>query len=172
MTETLRPTRREGDKVWCPDPRHVWQLGVVVEDDGEKLHVLLPDADAEVPFTVEQVHPYDPSHSLDLTNVAEMDNLHEAPLLALLRRRYLDDKIYTYTGDILISINPYKNIPMLYHFPEVEAREKRDNPVPHVYSTAHGAYYAMMKDGTCQSILVSGESGAGKTEASKYIMRV
>ncbi|CAI5704463.1 unnamed protein product [Peronospora effusa] len=166
-----RTTRREGEKVWCPDPRNVWQLGVVVEDDGEKLHVLLPDADTEEQFTFEQVHPYDPTHSFDLTNVAEMDNLHEAPLLDLLRRRYLEDKIYTYTGDILISINPYKNIPMLYNFPELDSIGKLDNPVPHVYSTAHGAYHTMMKDGKCQSILVSGESGAGKTEASKYIMR-
>ncbi|KAI9922395.1 hypothetical protein PsorP6_002691 [Peronosclerospora sorghi] len=166
-----RPVRREGEKVWCPDPRNVWQLGTVVEDDGEKLHVLLPDDDAEHQFTFDQVHPYDPSHSADLTNVAEMDNLHEAPLLDLLRRRYLEDKIYTYTGDILVSINPYKNIPMLYNFPELDSIGKLDNPVPHVYSTAHGAYHAMMKDGKCQSILVSGESGAGKTEASKYIMR-
>ncbi|RLN91499.1 hypothetical protein BBJ28_00021197 [Nothophytophthora sp. Chile5] len=77
----------------------------------------------------------------------------------------------TYTGDILISINPYKNIPMLYNFPELDSIGKLDNPVPHVYSTAHGAYHALQKDGKCQSILVSGESGAGKTEASKYIMR-
>ncbi|KAE9048529.1 Myosin-8 [Phytophthora rubi] len=166
-----RPARREGEKVWCPDPRNVWQLGTVVEDDGEKLHVLLPDDDAEQQFRFEQVHPYDPTHSMDLTNVAEMDNLHEAPLLDLLRRRYLEDKIYTYTGDILISINPYKSIPMLYNFPELDSIGKLDNPVPHVYSTAHGAYHALMKDGKCQSILVSGESGAGKTEASKYIMR-
>ncbi|KAF4324271.1 hypothetical protein BBO99_00000915 [Phytophthora kernoviae] len=166
-----RTVRREGEKVWCPDPRNVWQLGTVVEDDGEKLHVLLPEADAEQQFTFDQVHPYDPTHSVDLNNVAEMDNLHEAPLLDLLRRRYLEDKIYTYTGDILISINPYKNIPMLYNFPELDSIGKLDNPVPHVYSTAHGAYHAMQKDGKCQSILVSGESGAGKTEASKYIMR-
>lgn len=61
---------------------------------------------------------------------------------------------------------------MLYNFPELASIGKLDNPVPHVYSTAHGAYHALQKDGKCQSILVSGESGAGKTEASKYIMRV
>ncbi|TMW63387.1 hypothetical protein Poli38472_002328 [Pythium oligandrum] len=166
-----RVQRREGEKVWCPDARNVWVLGTVVEDDGEKLHVLLPEDDNEQQFPVDQVHPYDPTHSLNLENIAEMDNLHQAPLLDLLRRRYLEDLIYTYTGDILISINPYKNIPMLYNFPELDSIGKLENPVPHVYSTAHGAYHAMTKDGKNQSILVSGESGAGKTEASKYIMR-
>lgn len=61
---------------------------------------------------------------------------------------------------------------MLYNFPELDSIGKLDNPVPHVYSTAHGAYHALWRDGKCQSVLVSGESGAGKTEASKYIMRV
>lgn len=89
-----RPHRREGEKVWVPDPRNVWQLGTVQEDDGEKLHVLLPDVDTEQQFTVDQIHPYDPSHSMDLENISEMDNLHQAPLLDLLRRRYLEDKIY------------------------------------------------------------------------------
>lgn len=93
-----RAPRREGEKVWVPDARNVWQLGTVVEDDGEKLHVVVPEVDAEQQFTVEQVHPYDPTHSLDLDNIAEMDNLHEAPLLDLLRRRYLEDKIYVSTA--------------------------------------------------------------------------
>lgn len=61
---------------------------------------------------------------------------------------------------------------MLYNFPELDSIGKLDNPVPHVYSVAHGAYHALQTDGKCQSVLVSGESGAGKTEASKYIMRV
>lgn len=95
MENAKRTPRREGEKVWCPDPRNVWQLGTVVEDDGEKLHVLLPEGDNnEQQFTVAQVHQYDPTHSMDLENISEMDNLHQAPLLDLLRRRYLDDKIY------------------------------------------------------------------------------
>lgn len=94
MATAKRTPRREGEKVWVPDPRNVWQLGTVVEDDGEKLHVVVPEVDTEQQFTVEQVHPYDPTHSMDLDNIAEMDNLHEAPLLDLLRRRYLEDRIY------------------------------------------------------------------------------
>ncbi|CAK4154436.1 unnamed protein product [Aphanomyces euteiches] len=167
----VKKTRREGEKVWCPDPRNVWQLGSIVEDDGESLFVLTPDDNEEHKFSVSQTHPFDPSHALLLPNVSDMDNLHEAPLLDLLRRRYMEDLIYTFTGDILISINPYKNIPLLYNFPDIDSLSKQENPAPHVYVTADGAYRALQKTGKCQSILVSGESGAGKTEAAKYIMR-
>ncbi|EQC38890.1 hypothetical protein SDRG_03848 [Saprolegnia diclina VS20] len=171
MAAPAKKHRREGEKVWCPDPRNVWQLGSIVEDDGESLFVLTPDDNEEHKFAVTQTHPFDVSHAQLLPNVSDMDNLHEAPLLDLLRRRYEQDLIYTFTGDILISINPYKNIPLLYNFPEIDSLSKQENPAPHVFVTADGAYRALQKDGKCQSILVSGESGAGKTEASKYIMR-
>ena len=93
-SQNQRAIRREGEKVWCPDPRNVWQLGTVVEDDGEKLYVILDETEEEHAFSIEETHPFDPSHALDLNNISEMDNLHQAPLLDLLRRRYLQDKIY------------------------------------------------------------------------------
>ena len=61
---------------------------------------------------------------------------------------------------------------MLYEFPAMDTYLKQDKPDPHVYVTADRAYRALQRDKRCQSILISGESGAGKTEASKYIMRV
>jgi myosin-5 len=93
-SQNQRVIHREGEKVWCPDPRNVWQLGTVVEDDGERLHVVSDETGEEQAFSIKETHPFDPSHALDLNNVAEMDNLHQAPLLDLLRRRYLQDKIY------------------------------------------------------------------------------
>jgi myosin V len=133
------------------------------------------------------------------------------PLLDLLRRRYMLDTIYTFTGDILISINPYKLIPGLYtipSLPDIAARSssRPDSPsvrspgasphgdgasesgnlqeyseshVPHVYAVAERSYKDMLGDGITemgaspknQSLIVSGESGAGKTEACKYIMK-
>nr|CCA15654.1 myosinlike protein putative [Albugo laibachii Nc14] len=94
MDASERPLRKEGEKVWCPDPRNVWQLGTIVEDAGTILHVVVSGTDEEQTLAREQVHPYDPTHALDLNNLSEMDNLHQAPLLDLLRRRYLSDKIY------------------------------------------------------------------------------
>lgn len=94
MDASKRSIRKEGERVWCPDPRSVWQLGTIVEDEGTTLHVVVSGTDEEQTLTSDQVHPYDPTHGLDLSNLSEMDNLHQAPLLDLLRRRYLSDKIY------------------------------------------------------------------------------
>ena len=97
----------------------------------------------------------------------------EAPLLDVLRRRFLDGLIYTMVSDILIAINPYMLIPGLYDDMTVENYQLHTSP-PHVYTTAQLAY-AKMRDRSArvnnQACLVSGESGAGKTEACKSIMR-
>lgn len=162
---------RAGDYVWCPDKAKVWQIGKVVGESESSLIVRMGEDEEQHEFRLEQLHAHDPSHSLNLNNVAEMDNLHEAPLLDLLRRRYAEESIYTFTGDILISINPYKTIRELYTFPDIHSFSLLDTPEPHVYVTADRAYRSLLRDKRCQSILVSGESGAGKTEASKYIMR-
>jgi myosin heavy subunit len=58
-----------------------------------------------------------PTHSLYLDDAARLNNLHEAALLNLLRTRFENDDIYTYTGDVLISVNPYKDVPLLYRMP-------------------------------------------------------
>ncbi|CAM9614263.1 unnamed protein product, partial [Ectocarpus sp. 8 AP-2014] len=71
------------------------------------------------PFDVPREHTraWDPSHSLYLEDAAKLNSLHEAALLSLLHTRFSNDDIYTYTGDVLISVNPYKTIPLLYSMP-------------------------------------------------------
>ncbi|RHY50124.1 hypothetical protein DYB38_005603, partial [Aphanomyces astaci] len=121
---------------------------------------------------------FDPSHLVDHADIAQMNNMHEAPLMSVLHRRYLIDAIYTFTTDILISINPYKSIPMLYDIAGFMAASKAkldcELKSPHLFSIAEKAYRDMRlgkQRDTAQSIVVSGESGAGKTEASKHIMK-
>jgi myosin heavy subunit len=124
-------------------------------------------------------HPADPSHMDNLPDIALMNNLHQAPLLHLLRRRYLEDAIYTFTGDILISINPYMLVEGLYDIPDMDETEIGEyfikKKIPHVFTVAERAYKAMREEANPsrknQSMIVSGESGAGKTEACKRIMQ-
>lgn len=126
---------------------------------------------------MDSTHPCDSSHLGDSDDIALMNNMHEGPLLALLERRYAHDRIYTFTGDILISINPYKAIPTLYSIPgqDQPLPEYKESKKPHVFAVADAAYRSMLEEThpsrKNQSMIVSGESGAGKTEACKHVMR-
>lgn len=101
-----------------------------------------------------------------------LDEISDAAFLDNLRLRYSKDRIYTYIGEVLISVNPYKNLPLYdedkvksYHGTALYQRE------PHVYALAEAAYAGMRRNQADCCIVISGESGAGKTEASKHIMR-
>lgn len=98
--------------------------------------------------------------------------LNEPSILFNLKQRFAASKPYTYTNDIVIAVNPYKWIDNLYgdHLHEQYLKKPRDSLPPHVYSTSTAAYNHMKTNEINQSILVSGESGAGKTETTKIVM--
>ena len=106
-------------------------------------------------------------------DMVKLSYLHEAGVLHNLRRRYARDEIYTYTGQILIAVNPFQKIPHLYDqaMMEMYGGAEQGELSPHVYAVAEAAYKQMLSEGESQSILVSGESGAGKTETAKHIMQ-
>src|SRR3989338_7091550 len=98
--------------------------------------------------------------------------LHDPNMLHNLRYRYDRDNIYTYTANILIAINPYKTLSN--YGPETMAQYHAGTPhsmPPHVFGVAERCYRLMRAHKRDQSIVVSGDSGAGKTESCKYIMR-
>ena len=167
------PEEPPSSMVWVSDEKEVWillQQQNLHESDNTCTVI---GKDGRV-FSVPQsaVHPLDSTHLLNLADLCEMSNLHEAPLLDVLRRRVSEDNIYTNTGSVLISINPYKHIdglyekPLRYYVPEDQ--ESVAAMAPHVYKTANRAYCALKAiDCMNQSIVVSGESGAGKTEGKR-----
>ncbi|KAH8066057.1 hypothetical protein JL722_456 [Aureococcus anophagefferens] len=162
----------DADKVWVPSKTKVWQLATVDAWKQSTVEVTTAEGQRE---TLDQAKAarWDPSHDGDIDDLAKMNQLHEAPLLTALGRRYKRDAIYTYTGDVLVSVNPYKSIPLLYDLPAVddeEAFEAMDASRPHVYGIARRAQAAVRATRVNQSVVVSGESGAGKTEASKKVM--
>ncbi|KAG7383757.1 hypothetical protein PHYBOEH_009803 [Phytophthora boehmeriae] len=180
-----------GTKVWVADAKVLWRIGEVqaIAEDRKSAEVYLPDAidDQVQTLRTDQLFTFDASHIVDHADVALMNNMHEAPLLNVLRQRFEKDQIYTFTADILLSINPYKSIPLLYDVVgfmksrEEAATATGDGSIsdssapPHLFSIAEKAYTGMKGvvsgSGAPQSIVISGESGAGKTEASKYIMK-
>ncbi|CEG41854.1 myosin-like protein [Plasmopara halstedii] len=176
-----------GTKVWVADSMVLWRIGEVqsIGEDRKTAQVYLPDAadDQVQTLRMDQLYTFDASHIVDHSDVALMNNLHEAPLLNVLRQRFERDEIYTFTADILLSINPYKSIPLLYDVVgfmtnrevAISSGDGESSAPPHLFAIAEKAYTGMKGvvpgTGSPQSIVISGESGAGKTEASKYIMK-
>jgi myosin-5 len=106
----------------------------------------------------------------DLTSLT---HLHEPSVVYCLQQHYQQDGIYTYTGQILLALNPFRVLDGLYgeHIMEQYWQPNQlERPPPHIYAIAQDAYRSMMHMGENQSILVSGESGAGKTVTTKIIM--
>ena len=165
--------------MWCPDRTNVWVLRRVLRENPSTGEIFVSvDDTSEQRFLRTEVHPFDESHRLDLYDVAKVNNLHEAPLLDMLQRRYALDKIYTYAANVLISINPYKTIPYMYDVGDSPVEIDAEDPFPHLFTVSERAYQALRTPVTLvtqasrqaprdQSVIVSGESGAGKTEASK-----
>ncbi|XP_039606317.1 myosin IEb [Polypterus senegalus] len=100
-----------------------------------------------------------------------LSKINDDAIVDNLKKRYMDDYIFTYIGPVLISVNPFKQLP---YFTEREIEiyqgaAQYENP-PHIYALADNMYRNMLIDGENQCVIISGESGAGKTVAAKYIM--
>ncbi|KAJ0008045.1 hypothetical protein Pint_29017 [Pistacia integerrima] len=106
-------------------------------------------------------------------DMTKLSYLHEPGVLQNLATRYELNEIYTYTGNILIAVNPFQRLPHLYdtHMMEQYKGAALGELSPHVFAVGDAAYRAMINEGKSNSILVSGESGAGKTETTKMLMR-
>ncbi|XP_060785852.1 unconventional myosin-Ib isoform X3 [Neoarius graeffei] len=100
-----------------------------------------------------------------------LEPLSEETFIENLRKRFQHNEIYTYIGSVVISMNPYKSLP-IYTADKVEEYRNRNfyELSPHIYALADEAYRSLRDQDKDQCILITGESGAGKTEASKLVM--
>uniref|UniRef100_A0A8B9VV74 Myosin VC n=1 Tax=Anas zonorhyncha TaxID=75864 RepID=A0A8B9VV74_9AVES len=164
--------------VWIPDNEEVWQSAEITKNykAGDRfLQVQLEDG-------TEINYPVDPAALPPLRNpdilVGENDltalsYLHEPAVLHNLKVRFVESKlIYTYSGIILVAINPYKQLP-IYGDAIIHAYSGQNmgDMDPHIFAVAEEAYKQMARNNKNQSIIVSGESGAGKTVSARYTMR-
>ncbi|KAI5790206.1 class V myosin-like protein [Geopyxis carbonaria] len=106
----------------------------------------------------------------DLTSLS---HLNEPAVLQAIKLRYAKREIYTYSGIVLIATNPFDRMDYLYDpgLVQAYAGKRKEDQDPHLFAIADTAYQAMVRDQKNQTIVVSGESGAGKTVSAKYIMR-
>ncbi|ETN40215.1 uncharacterized protein HMPREF1541_04491 [Cyphellophora europaea CBS 101466] len=106
----------------------------------------------------------------DLTSLS---HLNEPAILQAIKLRYAQKEIYTYSGIVLIATNPFARVDSLYvpQMVQVYTGKQRNSQAPHLFAIAEEAYTDMLRDTRNQTVVVSGESGAGKTVSAKYIMR-
>ncbi|KAL8494435.1 hypothetical protein ACS0TY_025301 [Phlomoides rotata] len=162
-----------GALVWVEDPDVAWIDGEVIAVNGQDIKVLCTSGKTIV-AKASNVYPKDadfpPCGVDDMTKLAY---LHEPGVLYNLKCRYDINEIYTYTGNILIAVNPFQRLPHLYdsHMMAQYKGAAFGELSPHPFAVADAAYRLMINEGISQSILVSGESGAGKTESTKLLMQ-
>eukprot|EP01147_Barroeca_monosierra_P005699 gene5699-7252_t len=110
--------------------------------------------------------------SVEMDDLSKLQQLSERDITKQLAQRYSNNIIYTYIGDILLICNPYRKLPL--YTQEIQdkykGREMRSNLPPHIFYEANFAYEEMMRWKKDQSFVISGESGAGKTETSQHII--
>uniref|UniRef100_A0A8C8BPW1 Myosin VB n=1 Tax=Otus sunia TaxID=257818 RepID=A0A8C8BPW1_9STRI len=167
-------------KVWIPDPDEVWRSAEIIKDykeGDESLHLKLEDETLyEYPVDLqgnELPLLRNPDILVGENDLTALSYLHEPAVLHNLKVRFLESNhIYTYCGIVLVAINPYEQLP-IYEEDVIYAYSGQNvgDMDPHIFAVAEEAYKQMARDEKNQSIIVSGESGAGKTISAKYAMR-
>ncbi|GMI94274.1 MYOSIN XI E [Hibiscus trionum] len=162
-----------GSHVWVEDPDEAWIDGQVKKISGKNAEIDTTNG-KKVTANLSKIYPKDmeaPAGGVD--DMTKLSYLHEPGVLQNLKSRYELNEIYTYTGNILIAINPFQRLTHIYgsHMMEQYKGAPFGELSPHVFAVADVAFRAMINESKSNSILVSGESGAGKTETTKMLMR-
>ncbi|RVW36507.1 Myosin-2 [Vitis vinifera] len=155
--------------VWCRLPSGQWESGTVQSTTGEEALVLLSDGSV-VKVSTGEILPANPDVLVGVDDLIQLSYLNEPSVVHNLQYRYSHDIIYSKAGPLLIAVNPFKDVP-IYGNDFVTAYSQKVKDSPHVYAIADIAYDEMMRDEVNQSIIISGEIGAGKTETAKIAMQ-
>ncbi|XP_033826509.1 myosin-10 isoform X1 [Periophthalmus magnuspinnatus] len=158
--------------VWVPSERHGFEAASIREERGEEVMVELSENGKKVLISKDDIQKMNPPKFSKVEDMAELTCLNEASVLYNLKDRYYSGLIYTYSGLFCVVINPYKNLPIYSeNIIEMYRGKKRHEIPPHIYAISESAYRCMLQDREDQSILCTGESGAGKTENTKKVIQ-
>ncbi|XP_075034092.1 myosin-4-like [Mixophyes fleayi] len=153
------------------DPKTMYVKGVITSREGGKVTVKKED-NTTVTVKDDEVFPMNPPKYDKIEDMAMMTHLNEPSVLYNLKERYAAWMIYTYSGLFCATVNPYKWLPV--YNPEVVngyRGKKRMEAPPHIFSISDNAYQSMLTDRENQSVLITGESGAGKTVNTKRVIQ-
>jgi len=154
---------------WVPCEKDSYQLGEITGTKGDL--VVVKVADGEKTFKKDQCSQVNPPKYEKCEDMSNLTYLNDASVLWNLKARYTNQLIYTYSGLFCVAINPYKRFPI--YTPRVIKMyigKRRNEVPPHIFCISDGAYMDMLTNHENQSMLITGESGAGKTENTKKVI--
>ncbi|XP_071384729.1 myosin heavy chain, fast skeletal muscle-like [Centroberyx affinis] len=156
---------------FVPDAKDLYIKGVIQKKEGGQATVKT-EAGETVTVKEDDCHPMNPPKYDKIEDMAMMTHLNEPSVLFNLKDRYAAWMIYTYSGLFCATVNPYKWLPV-YDAKVVAAYrgKKRMEAPPHIFSVSDNAYQNMLTDRENQSVLITGESGAGKTVNTKRVIQ-
>uniref|UniRef100_A0A673ZXC0 Myosin VC n=1 Tax=Salmo trutta TaxID=8032 RepID=A0A673ZXC0_SALTR len=168
------------NRVWIPDAEHVWKSAEILRDfkpGDDTLKLQLEDG-TEMVYPLDKSSPKlphlrNPDILVGENDLTALSYLHEPAVLHNLKVRFVESNIiYSYCGIILVAVNPYKQL-HIYGDAVIQAYSGQNMGAmdPHIFAVAEEAYKQMARNNKNQSIIVSGESGAGKTVSARYVMR-
>ncbi|OBZ78198.1 Myosin-11 [Grifola frondosa] len=158
--------------VWVPDDKDGYLAGWVVKEEDDIGEVVMAAGGEIRRLPLYALSKMNPPKFDRVDDIADLTFLNEASVVHNLRLRYGSGAIYTYSGLFLVAINPYQSLPLYSDGIVHQYRGKRrdENP-PHIFAIAERAWINMGEERENQSILITGESGAGKTESTKKVIQ-
>ncbi|XP_039954687.1 myosin heavy chain, non-muscle isoform X2 [Bactrocera tryoni] len=158
--------------VWVPHENQGFVAASIKREHGDEVEVELAETGKRIMVLRDDIQKMNPPKFDKVEDMAELTCLNEASVLHNIKDRYYSGLIYTYSGLFCVVVNPYKKLP-IYTEKIMERYKgiKRHEVPPHVFAITDTAYRSMLQDREDQSILCTGESGAGKTENTKKVIQ-
>lgn len=154
--------------VWVPDETNLFRKGVIISENAGMLKVRVEGTSDILELDAAKAEKVNPEQFEQVGDMAELTYLNEPSVVNNLHSRWENGKIYTYSGLFLVAVNPYRDLPIYDSTVVASFKDKRrDETDPHIYAIAEQAICNLRETKRDQSILITGESGAGKTENTK-----
>jgi len=156
---------------WVPNDEKGFSLGEIQGTKGDLVSIIVPPSFECKDYKKDVVAQVNPPKFEKCEDMSNLTYLNDASVLHNLKSRYLVKLIYTYSGLFCVAINPYKRYPIYtQRASQIYIGKRRNEVPPHIFAISDGAYMDMLQNHTNQSMLITGESGAGKTENTKKVI--
>lgn len=158
--------------VWVPHESNGFAAASIKSERNDEYEVEILETSKRMYINKDDVQKMNPPKFNKVEDMAELTCLNEASVLHNLKDRYYSGLIYTYSGLFCVVVNPYRRLPVYTDkVIELYKGKKRHEVPPHIFAITESAYRSMLQDREDQSILCTGESGAGKTENTKKVIQ-